>query len=139
MNSQERKKHRKMSLPPKIIATIIAIFWLCSTARCVPNTNVTTILCNGRVYSQGDPFATSLNYVVAELESVTATHKNYDYYNISPYPNAFAYKTLTNKTFRAKSFGLRNNITNPLETQPTSQYVFSSSLFFLGFCHTTIH
>ena len=91
MNSQERKRHRKMSLPPKIIATIIAIFWLCSTARCVPNTNVTTILCNGGVYSQGDPFATSLNYVVAELESVTATHKNYDYYNISPYPNAFAY------------------------------------------------
>ncbi|KAK7857106.1 antifungal protein ginkbilobin-2 [Quercus suber] len=64
-------------------------------ARCVPDTNVTTVLCNSGVYSQGDPFVTSLNYVVAELESVTPTYKNYDYYNISPYPNAFAYDCTT--------------------------------------------
>lgn len=91
MKIQERKRHREMGFPPKFIVAIIAIFWLCSIAGCVPDTNVTTVLCNSGVYSQGDPFVTSLNYVVAELESVTPTYKNYDYYNISPYPNAFAY------------------------------------------------
>ena len=64
-----------MGFPPKFMAAIIAIFWLCSIARCVPDTNVTTVLCNSGVYSQGDPFVTSLNYVVAELECYTNIQK----------------------------------------------------------------
>ncbi|KAA8550882.1 hypothetical protein F0562_002566 [Nyssa sinensis] len=56
-----------------------------------PNTNVSTILCNVRAYSEGDPFAISLAYVLAELETVTPSRQGYDYHNISPYPNAFAY------------------------------------------------
>ncbi|KAJ9171946.1 hypothetical protein P3X46_015242 [Hevea brasiliensis] len=84
-----------MVLPPKLAKTIILAFigfLMCTiTVRSVPNTKVLTVLCNSGVYSKGDPFGISLSYVVEELEIVTPTSKNYDYYNISPYPNAFAY------------------------------------------------
>lgn len=56
-----------------------------------PNTGVKQVLCNSGVYAQGDPFAASLAYVVQELEAETPSRKGYDYYNISPYPDAFAY------------------------------------------------
>ncbi|KAE8692090.1 hypothetical protein F3Y22_tig00110860pilonHSYRG00086 [Hibiscus syriacus] len=42
-------------------------------------------------YSECDPFATSLAYVLEDLETVTPKSKGYNYFNISPYPNAFAY------------------------------------------------
>lgn len=80
-----------MGCPPKLALIIIGFFGLCGMVRSVPDTNVTTILCNSGVYTKGDPFAISLTYVLAELETVTPTHKNYDFFNISPYPNAFAY------------------------------------------------
>ncbi|KAJ0112069.1 hypothetical protein Patl1_03408 [Pistacia atlantica] len=70
---------------------IVVLFTLCKNVRSVPNTNVTSVLCNSGVYTRGDPFAISLAYVLAELETETPTSKGYDYYNISPYPNAFAY------------------------------------------------
>ncbi|GKU86615.1 hypothetical protein SLEP1_g1117 [Rubroshorea leprosula] len=76
---------------PKLVVAIIGMYMFCSTVRCVPNTNVRTVLCNSGVYSSGDPFVISLAYVLADLETVTPTRKGYDYYNISPYPNAFAY------------------------------------------------
>ncbi|KAF4347363.1 hypothetical protein G4B88_029589 [Cannabis sativa] len=57
----------------------------------LPNTEVTTVLCNSGQYTAGDPFATSLAYVIEELLRDTPKHKNYDVYNISPFPNAFAY------------------------------------------------
>uniref|UniRef100_A0A803NRF4 Gnk2-homologous domain-containing protein n=1 Tax=Cannabis sativa TaxID=3483 RepID=A0A803NRF4_CANSA len=57
----------------------------------LPNTEVTTVLCNSGQYTAGDPFATSLAYVLEELLRDTPKHKNYDVYNISPFPNAFAY------------------------------------------------
>ncbi|XP_015950929.1 antifungal protein ginkbilobin-like protein [Arachis duranensis] len=69
----------------------LILLWSSSVCECVPNTNITPILCNSGVYTSGDPFAISLSYVLEELEEVTPTQKNYDYYNISPYPNAFAY------------------------------------------------
>uniref|UniRef100_A0A5B7BVK6 Putative antifungal protein ginkbilobin-2-like n=1 Tax=Davidia involucrata TaxID=16924 RepID=A0A5B7BVK6_DAVIN len=79
----------------KVIITglLIGLFWLnlCSVVRSNPNTNVSRILCNSGAYSEGDPFATSLAYVLAELETVTPSRQGYDYHNISPYPNAFAY------------------------------------------------
>lgn len=43
------------------------------------------------MYTSGDPFAISLAYILQELETATSAQKNYDYYDISPYPNAFAY------------------------------------------------
>lgn len=43
------------------------------------------------MFSEGDPFAISLAYVLSELEAVMPTRQGCDYYNISPYPNAFAY------------------------------------------------
>lgn len=81
----------KMVVPPKLAGIAVAIVWLWSIAECVPNTNITTVLCNVGTYTSGDPFAVSLAYVVRELEMMTPTNKNYDYYDISPYPNAFAY------------------------------------------------
>ncbi|KAK9281453.1 hypothetical protein L1049_004355 [Liquidambar formosana] len=80
-----------MGFVQKLAVIIIGLLGLCATMRSDPNTTVLQILCNGGEYSSGDPFGTSLAYVVAELEAVTPTRKDYDYYNISPYPNAFAY------------------------------------------------
>ncbi|XP_052184183.1 antifungal protein ginkbilobin-like protein [Diospyros lotus] len=71
-----------------------------------PNTNVSSVLCNNGVYSEGNPFATSLAYVIAELEAVTPTIRGYDYHNISPYPNAFAYgHAACNKNLTASDCG----------------------------------
>ncbi|XP_022727802.1 antifungal protein ginkbilobin-2-like [Durio zibethinus] len=80
-----------MGYLPKLAAATIAFLLLCSNVRSVPNTTVITVLCNTVVYSEGDPFAISLAYVLDKLETVTPTRKGYDYFNISPYPNAFAY------------------------------------------------
>ncbi|KAL5123723.1 Aluminum-activated malate transporter 12 [Glycine soja] len=85
------KDHKKMGIPSEIAAAAIGLLCLWSVADSVPNTNITVILCNVGAYTSGDPFAVSLSYVVRELETETPTRKNYDYYNISPYPNAFAY------------------------------------------------
>lgn len=79
------------SLQKLSLLTIGLILGLCSVAKSVPNTGVVLVLCNAGTYSSGDPFATSLAYVLAELEDVTPSRKDYNYYNISPYPNAFAY------------------------------------------------
>nr|XP_007144624.1 hypothetical protein PHAVU_007G171000g [Phaseolus vulgaris]ESW16618.1 hypothetical protein PHAVU_007G171000g [Phaseolus vulgaris] len=80
-----------MGICSKIAAATIVLLCLWSVADSVLNTNITTILCNVGGYTSGDPFAVSLSYVVGELETDTPTQKNYDYYNISPYPNSFAY------------------------------------------------
>ncbi|RDX84978.1 hypothetical protein CR513_33900, partial [Mucuna pruriens] len=85
------KNHKKMGIHSEIAAAAIGLLCLWSVADSVPNTNITAILCNSGVYTTSDPFAISLSYVVGELETETPTLKNYDYYNISPYPNAFAY------------------------------------------------
>lgn len=61
------------------------------TARSAPNTAALSLLCNGAVYGVGDPFATSLAYVLSELLAATPSRAGHDFYNISPYPNAFAY------------------------------------------------
>lgn len=88
---KERKRPRNMVLLPKVAVIIVTVFWLSSSATSVPNTNVTAAFCNVGVYSKGYPFGISLEYVVEELETVTPTRKSYDYFNVSPYPNAFAY------------------------------------------------
>ncbi|CAL5437014.1 unnamed protein product [Camellia sinensis] len=84
-----------MAFHPKIQVFItillIGLFELAIVVRSVPNTNVSSVLCNSGVYSQGDPFAISLAYVLSELEAVTPSRQGYDFHNISPYPNAFAY------------------------------------------------
>ena len=80
-----------MGLPPKVLPIAIGLLCLWSVADSVPNTSIINSLCNGGVYTSGDPFAISLRYVLKDLEEVTPSQKNYDYYNISPYPNAFAY------------------------------------------------
>ncbi|XVF21795.1 hypothetical protein REPUB_Repub12eG0120800 [Reevesia pubescens] len=80
-----------MGYLPKLAAAVIGLLLLSSNVRSVPNTSVTSVLCNSGVYSKGDPFANSLAFVLEELVTLTPTLKGYDYFNISPYPNAFAY------------------------------------------------
>lgn len=76
----------------KLVVGMVMV-WLCCTvpARSIPNTQIKLTLCSSGVYFKGDPFAVSLDYVISELESETSKHAGYDYRNISPYPNAFAY------------------------------------------------
>lgn len=64
---------------------------LLHSASCSPNTAVRSVLCNVASYTAGDPFAISLDYVLAELEAVTPSRRSHDFRNVSPYPNAFAY------------------------------------------------
>ncbi|XP_050238527.1 antifungal protein ginkbilobin-like protein [Mercurialis annua] len=82
-----------MAIPPKMAAkimiSILALFITKITSD--PNTKVLSVLCNSGEYSKGDPFGISLAFVVEELEDSTPKSKNYNYYNISPYPNAFAF------------------------------------------------
>lgn len=74
-----------------IAVTVISFFAFSTVIRGVPDTNISSVLCNQGVYTSGDPFAISLAYILQELETATSAQKNYDYYDISPYPNAFAY------------------------------------------------
>ncbi|KAL6614918.1 hypothetical protein ACP70R_037188 [Stipagrostis hirtigluma subsp. patula] len=61
-------------------------------ARAAPNTAALSVLCNGEKYGAGDPFAASLAYVLSELRSATPARRGgHDFYDISPYPTAFAY------------------------------------------------
>ncbi|KAL6339696.1 hypothetical protein AAG906_034782 [Vitis piasezkii] len=74
-----------------MLILVIGLLGLYGTVRSDPDTSVTLILCNGGGYTKGDPFATSLTYVVEDLEAKTPKRKGYNYHNISPYPNSFAY------------------------------------------------
>ncbi|GMN48776.1 hypothetical protein TIFTF001_017950 [Ficus carica] len=90
---RERERERsEMSIHMKF-ASLIIMGFLCNPTMVIstPNTNVTTVLCNTGTYTGGDPFATSLAYVLDDLLTNTPTRKNCDFYNISPYPNAFAH------------------------------------------------
>lgn len=86
----------------KISAAFLGLFGLSTMVACVPNTGVKSVLCNSGIFTGGDPFAVSLDYVLKDLESSTPTRKNYDFYNISPYPNSFAYgHAFCNQNFTA--------------------------------------
>ncbi|XP_047316603.1 antifungal protein ginkbilobin-like protein [Impatiens glandulifera] len=74
----------------KQILLIILIGHLTATIS-TPNTKIATVLCNSGVFTAGDPFSISLNYILSELQSLTPSHPQKDFHNISPYPNAFAY------------------------------------------------
>ncbi|CAN4091542.1 unnamed protein product [Withania somnifera] len=77
---------------PSILVVAVIILGLNFEAvKGIPNTNLTKVQCNNGQYFKGDPFAISLAYVLAELVSTTPSCRRYDYHNISPYPNAFAY------------------------------------------------
>ncbi|KAK1426696.1 hypothetical protein QVD17_15375 [Tagetes erecta] len=81
-------------LPTKMLIvtlSLIGLFGICKVVQSAPNTNVVSVLCNSGSYTSGDPFRISLEYVLDELIEVTPSERGYDYKNISPYPNAFAY------------------------------------------------
>ncbi|KAF5731523.1 hypothetical protein HS088_TW18G00201 [Tripterygium wilfordii] len=80
-----------MGFLPKLATTMIGLCGLFSLVSSDPNTRVKTVLCNSGEYSKGDPFGISLDYVLADFEASTPTDKDYDYRNISPYPNSYAY------------------------------------------------
>lgn len=81
--------HPKASTFKKLL-TLFSLC-VCSVVQSVPSTNIVQVLCNAVAYSEGDPFGASLAYVLSDLEAETPGRKGYDYTNISPYPNAFAY------------------------------------------------
>ncbi|KAI0510435.1 hypothetical protein KFK09_011037 [Dendrobium nobile] len=76
-----------MPKPPFPVALLVLLI---SSA---PNTadGAISVLCNGNHYTAGDPFAISLAYVFSDLAVSGSARPGQDYYNISPYPNAFAY------------------------------------------------
>ncbi|PPD93620.1 hypothetical protein GOBAR_DD09451 [Gossypium barbadense] len=65
-----------MGYLPKRAAAMIGLLLLCSNVISVPDTSIISVLCNS---------------VLQGLETLTPERKGYDYFNISPYPNAFAY------------------------------------------------
>ncbi|MFS7987478.1 putative Gnk2-like domain-containing protein [Helianthus anomalus] len=74
-----------------ITGLLIGLFGVSNVVQSAPNTNVISVLCNSGTYTKGDPFTISLAYILDELTNVTPSQKGYNYQNISPYPNAFAY------------------------------------------------
>ncbi|OWM77898.1 hypothetical protein CDL15_Pgr018467 [Punica granatum] len=80
-----------VSLPIFQVTVITFLLIFTINARSLPDTTVQLVLCNSQAYSRGDPFGNSLTYVISDLELKTASMKDYNYYDISPYPNAFAY------------------------------------------------
>lgn len=80
-----------MASVSNMLILIMPFLGLYGTVRSDPDTDITLLLCNGGRYSEGDPFATSLADVIQDLESQTPKRKIYNYYNISPFPNSFAY------------------------------------------------
>lgn len=71
--------------------TLLLLLLAASPAQAAPNTAPRSVLCNGATYGPGDPFAESLAYVLSELLSATPARAGHDFYDISPYPTAFAY------------------------------------------------
>ncbi|WCJ21517.1 hypothetical protein M5689_003662 [Euphorbia peplus] len=82
-----------MSPAPKLAAvlTLLTCHVFLPTVRSIPNTQIQSVLCNSGVYSKGDPFGVSLAYIVKDLQTATPTSHSFDYFNVSPYPNAFAF------------------------------------------------
>lgn len=86
-----------LTLPSITLPLLILALLLASPrgAAAAPNTEAISVLCNGASYGAGDPFAASLEYVLSELVSATPTARSSgggrDFYDISPYPSAFAY------------------------------------------------
>ncbi|RCV10435.1 hypothetical protein SETIT_2G112100v2 [Setaria italica] len=80
-------------LPSITLSLLLLLLLLVASPRgaaAAPNTEALSVLCNGATYGAGDPFAASLAYVLSELVSETpAAHGGF--YDISPYPAAFAY------------------------------------------------
>ncbi|KAK9068993.1 hypothetical protein SSX86_013109 [Deinandra increscens subsp. villosa] len=74
-----------------ITQLLLGFFGICEVVKSEPDTNITSVLCNSGTYTRGDPFTISLAYVLDELPKITPLKRGYDYRNISPYPNAFAY------------------------------------------------
>lgn len=66
-------------------------------AKSDPNTSVYLLLCNENTYAQGDDYANSVAYVLADLMNVTPNH-GYDYTTQSPYADAVCYGHATCNT-----------------------------------------
>lgn len=73
-----------------IMAFLIGQMGLFLVAKSDPNTSVNLSRCNANYYSQEDPYANSVDYVLADLMNVTPNH-GFDYYTQSPYATAVSY------------------------------------------------
>jgi hypothetical protein len=50
-----------MGFPSKVAPVIVGFFGWCIIVKSVHDTNITTIICNSRMYSKGDTFGISVN------------------------------------------------------------------------------
>lgn len=55
------KRNKNMGFPSKLALVIIGFFGQCIIVKSVHDTNVTTIICNSKMYSKGDTFGISAN------------------------------------------------------------------------------
>ncbi|KAL0918634.1 hypothetical protein M5K25_010653 [Dendrobium thyrsiflorum] len=69
----------------------VALLLLLISSAPSPAAGGSSVFCNRYHYTAGDPFAISLAYVLSDLVVSGPARLGQDYYNISPYPNAFAY------------------------------------------------
>lgn len=79
---------------PKTVALAAALLISMVTIDVVmagPSTAMVSRRCNNNLYTSGDPFAYSLDYVLNDLVTVTPNRQGYDYYTNSPYPTSIAY------------------------------------------------
>ncbi|XP_056172636.1 antifungal protein ginkbilobin-like protein [Syzygium oleosum] len=64
---------------------------MCYAVQGAPDTSKVYRACNAGTYSSGDAHADGVAYVLADMETVTPNHVNYDYYTMSPCPTAAIY------------------------------------------------
>lgn len=73
-----------------VLAVLIGLCFILNFAIGDPNTGMVYIACSNDQFDPQDPFLKSLNYVLSDVVSHTATH-GYDFYSTSPWQDAKAY------------------------------------------------
>ncbi|KAI6698733.1 hypothetical protein NL676_018852 [Syzygium grande] len=88
-----------MDTPSRVAIMLVGSLLMCYAAQGAPDTSKVYRACNAGTYSSGDPYADSVAYVLADMETVSPNHMNYDYYTTSPYPTAaiFGHTTVTRR------------------------------------------
>ncbi|XP_030455940.1 antifungal protein ginkbilobin-like protein [Syzygium oleosum] len=80
-----------MDTPSRVAIMLVGSLLMFHVVQGAPDTSIVYGGCNIGTYSSGDPYASSVAYVLADMETVTPNHANYDYFTTSPYPTVVAY------------------------------------------------
>lgn len=88
-----------MTFVPKssltVSALFIALLRLCYTVKGGPNASINVLICNVKSQAEGDPFWSSVTYVLFDLMNVTPSQQGFDYSTTSPYSTTVAYGRTT--------------------------------------------